>query len=120
VRGDHCEDIDIFRRSVKIAGREVAVLLTMGIPSSVTSPTTFRRDDELTLPKCSVMSRKLSKRRPPRMVSKAAGQHAKLETAHTHAHARTPWYVPRSTYRYKRYLTGKKTPGVLYRYLTGS
>ena len=107
MRGDHCEGNDIFRRSVKIAGREVAVLLTMGIPSSVTSPTTFRRDDELTLFKCSVMSRKLSKRRPPRMVSKATGQHATLETAHTHAHAHAAFAY--------RNLTGKKTPGVPYR-----
>ena len=39
MRGDPCEGSDIFQRSVKIAGREVAVLLTKGIPSSVTHHT---------------------------------------------------------------------------------
>ncbi len=55
MRGDPCEGSDIVQRSVKIAGREVAVLLTKG--SRRASPTTLRRHDELTLPKCFVMWR---------------------------------------------------------------
>ena len=55
MRGDPCEGNDIVQRSVKIAGREVAVLLTKG--SRRASPTTLRRHDELTLPKCFVMRR---------------------------------------------------------------